>query len=285
MDCNSSEYIGVLVYSSVMVLVYPVGVLVFYLLLLRQNKRILKMPRRERTDEEEAKVSPTVFLHEVYKSSAFWFEAYELARKVLLVSFTVMVYETSTESLAGVIWVIALSFLSLIILVVVQPYRRAMDFCFAILTNVALISIGFIMLSAQSLPKINDGWKSLLASFWYLEAGFAVMLAIVDVERIRRKRKNLLDSVRKILTLREFQEKVRLLGNRCSSTETSENVLTGSRFVSEKEFEQAMVSMTQLLQKREQRLVEKRTFGDLRSMSTRNSRLLEEANETMVSPT
>lgn len=133
-DVNDPQRVAYLIYAGVMVVVYPVGVVVFYLVtLLEHRKTIMK---EEYSTADKRSLESVEFLIYPYKKEKYWFEAYELLRKILQTSligfFQGLVFEqTSTTSFLALIeFNLCVAFL--LLLLVLRPYSNKLDHYFAV---------------------------------------------------------------------------------------------------------------------------------------------------------
>ena len=76
--CDSSEYGAVFDLASVLVLIFPVGIPIAYLLLLWASRDAL------RSKKPSSLSRATAFLSGDYVASAFWWEPLEMCRKLTL---------------------------------------------------------------------------------------------------------------------------------------------------------------------------------------------------------
>ena len=114
-----SERIGWVAYATFMVLVYPVGILAIYLYFLYLFNKT----------EDKTLIKDLVY---PYRDNRYWFEAYELVRKLLqttFVSFCLLFGNQVASSVA-----LNLSVFFLLVLVHLNPYRKYSDFGFAVMS-------------------------------------------------------------------------------------------------------------------------------------------------------
>ena len=78
-------------YTTITSSVGVVGLLLFvvapgalFLRVLWPHRAILKKPPHRRTEEEKLIVAPTAFLHESYRPPAWWFESFEIIRRLAM---------------------------------------------------------------------------------------------------------------------------------------------------------------------------------------------------------
>lgn len=122
--------IGWISYAALMVLVYPIGILAVYLVFLRKYN-LATGSQRERY---KFLVNDLIY---PYRENRYWFEAYELVRKLLqtaFVSFCVGFGEQAASSTA-----LNLTWISLGVLIFLNPYKKKTDFVFAIISLVLLV--------------------------------------------------------------------------------------------------------------------------------------------------
>ena len=125
-DCHSDRYHFYLFYTFAMILIYPVGIPLFYFVLLWQHRSILSDPAK--VEEEEAggnqHTGHLLFLTDPYLPAAYYFESLECVRRLLLASVIGVVSENSAAApVMGVI--ISLAFVRVIEMF--RPYKSSQN--------------------------------------------------------------------------------------------------------------------------------------------------------------
>ena len=142
-------------YAALMVFVYPAGILLLYTVLLCHHHRAEPTTRNDRKDETKvAESSPPsdrmasngnsnatsqqtiTFLTRPYKAEFYWFEAYELLRKLCMTSLLSFLQTTplarGTRRVALPLIALNVVVFFCLILTRLQPYERHADFLFAV---------------------------------------------------------------------------------------------------------------------------------------------------------
>ena len=131
------------IYAGVMVLVYPVGVVALYSWVLYVHKdRVMALGNTVTAKENEEKLTKVSFLIKPYKVKRFWFEAYELVRKLMqtsLVGFLVgLPVEPELPAFLASIS-LCLTVVFVVFLLLFQPYKHPSDFAFAVMSLLLLL--------------------------------------------------------------------------------------------------------------------------------------------------
>lgn len=172
LDCDSVRYKTYVPYALLMILIFPVGIPLFYWIMLRQHKHVLsdeEAVKREAT-EDFPTIGHLTFLTEAYKSKYYYFEVLECVRRLLLASVVGML---PAEGVVAPTLGILLCFCFLYVFIDFRPYRNADD---ANLGVILQYSITLLFL-AGLLAKVNvtaNQTKSEEAIFGY--ALMAIML-------------------------------------------------------------------------------------------------------------
>lgn len=127
------------VYAGLMILVYPIGVVVLYGLVLHINKWRIMSFDREKDTEKLVMVS---FLIKPYKTQRYWFEAYELVRKLFQTSFVGFLANVELDTDYPEITALIAQNMTIIfctVLAMAQPYKHLSDFVFAMISLLLLI--------------------------------------------------------------------------------------------------------------------------------------------------
>ena len=131
------------IYAGVMVLVYPVGVVALYSWVLYVHKdRVMALGNTITAKENQEKLTKVSFLIKPYKVKRFWFEAYELVRKLMqtsLVGFLVgLPVEPDLPAFLASIS-LCLTVVFVVLLLLFQPYKHPSDFAFAVMSLLLLL--------------------------------------------------------------------------------------------------------------------------------------------------
>ena len=136
------ERFGFEIYAGVMVVVYPVGVVALYTWVLYVHKDSVMAFGDNTTGrkEDKEKLRKVSFLIKPYKVKRFWFEAYELVRKLMQTSFVGFLTGLPVE-LPGFLAANSLSLTVVFVLslALLQPYKHLSDFAFAVISLLLLL--------------------------------------------------------------------------------------------------------------------------------------------------
>lgn len=172
-----------LTYASLMVIVYPIGVVLLYSSLLYYYHHVIVKPNKVEKDIKSlAKIS---FLISPYKPSCYWFETYELGRKLVqtsLVGFLIGVPQANGPTVLALISQ-NLCILALGILIYTKPYQHDSDLVFAVVSlTLLLITTQFTVVDPYSKTEsIDIGEMEFLLLLEILFFFFFVALDIHDV--------------------------------------------------------------------------------------------------------
>ena len=97
-ECDSATHKKLQAYAAIMIIMYTLGIPVFYATLLLRNRDILKTDEPSRNNC--SRVLPTSSLWRPYKPRVFYFEAIECIRRALLVSVVVFFNPNSASQIA-----------------------------------------------------------------------------------------------------------------------------------------------------------------------------------------
>ena len=140
MDANRH---GFEIYAGIMVAVYPAGVVGLYSWVLYMHKNRIVAAGNANGGEEREKLAKVAFLTRPYKVKRFWFEAYELVRKLVQTSFVGFLADIPIEQalrpafLASI--TLNLTFMFVVALALLKPYKYRSDFAFAIISLLLLL--------------------------------------------------------------------------------------------------------------------------------------------------
>lgn len=175
-------------YAAIMVAVYPIGGVVLYCVLLHIYRDRVRAARSNSNSELIAKVA---FLINPYKVEVFWFEAYELCRK--LVQTSVVGFLASGQFREEIPQFVPLISLSLTIffslaLALVRPYKFASDLAFGLVSLVLLMPVSMYRLAD---PYVRDGTEAQLMLETLIVTALAIlaMFVVVDILAVFTRRK------------------------------------------------------------------------------------------------
>ena len=135
-----AKRLGFEIYAGVMVVVYPFGVVVLYSSVLYAHKERVKAFGTTSAKGNKEKLTKVSFLIKPYKVERFWFEAYELVRKLIQTSFVGFLADLPVE-VPGFLASISLSLTVVFVLglALLQPYKHRSDFAFALMSLLLLL--------------------------------------------------------------------------------------------------------------------------------------------------
>ena len=160
LSCHDRE--GWTTYAGVMIAIYPVGIVLVYSYYLYSFKWLVQLP--DKTAEEKQQLTKVAFLVEPYRMETFWFEAYELIRKLLQTS-VVGVFQDSPR-LMGFL-ASCTSSLTVGIFVFFRPYKRDSDNLFGLVS--LLILTGGIQYSNDLKYQEGGSFVEPLMTIIYVE--------------------------------------------------------------------------------------------------------------------
>ena len=172
----TSERIAWVVYAAFMVIVYPVGVVMLYAALLHYYVELIHKRKEEQSEEDVQRLAKISFLVSPYQDSAYWFETYELLRKLLQTSLIGFLLPWVPPENLNVVAVVSqnLCIVAIGVLLYTQPYRHKSDFVFA------LLSLALLLLDTQF--SVVDPYEPADSAFTlYTEIAVFVAFSSVDV--------------------------------------------------------------------------------------------------------
>ena len=122
-ECDSSKHRAFMVYSGLMIIVYPLGIPVFFGILLFRNREFLRNASL-RTYNGELVQQSTSSLWKPYKPSAFYYEIVECFRRLLLAGILVFIYPDTAAQIAVTL---AMAFIFAVVSERLNPYDSRWD--------------------------------------------------------------------------------------------------------------------------------------------------------------
>lgn len=139
-ECNSTKHEALQVYAGFMILVYPVGIPLFYAALLFIHSDVL---RNDKDREENELVRPTADLWDAYKPDRFYFEVVECSRRLMLAGIAVFIYP-GTAAQVAITLMIAVFYLALF--EGLSPYESKWDVWLARTGHIVVFTSMFLAL-------------------------------------------------------------------------------------------------------------------------------------------
>ena len=174
-----------LVISAFMIVVYPFGVVVLYASFLCGTRHYIG--KDAPSPEERASLSRIQFLIYPYRKECYWFEVYELVRKLFLTSVVGFVYSTETPSswfsLSAIV-TLNLCLACIVFLLLVSPYKRFGDLVFAVITLCLLVAaVQFSVIDPNGIHQVASVGVEVVI---YL--GFITLIISIAVEALLHRR-------------------------------------------------------------------------------------------------
>jgi len=161
-----------------MVFVFPVGIFLMYAFLLRRYRSLVLIQSGNNdainlADEDKKRLKTIEFLTEPYTKNAYWFEAYELVRK-LVQSYRASFIQTSSGDIVPEVISLNFCFIAVLNLVCWKPYKEQGDFWFALISLILLLPMIQVNLVGISRDGFNDASNTIIV----LEFVFMFVIAL-----------------------------------------------------------------------------------------------------------
>ena len=176
-ECNTAWHRALMVYSAVMVLLYPVGIPALYAYLLFKNRDVLA-DSGLRTIEEYVQL--TSDLWKPYKPSRFYYEVIECGRRLLLTAGVLRV-DDDTSAQVAVILMVAVSFA--LLLEILAPYESRID-VWVSRTGHAVVYGSMYFALLQKTEISNETQASQKVFEWVLITTHALMVVAVAIDAV-----------------------------------------------------------------------------------------------------
>ena len=165
---------GWVAYALSMVVVYPVGVVFIYCYYLFRFKDIVR--KRVKTVHDRQRLNKVTFLIEPYTVSCFWFEAYELVRKVMQTSF-VGFFQEQHELMTFIAATLCIP--AICVLVFFQPYKKQVDNVFALASLVVLAAA--VQFSTEAKYQDAGVFVDVMLPAVYVEFSLFALAVVFDM--------------------------------------------------------------------------------------------------------
>eukprot|EP00511_Aplanochytrium_stocchinoi_P008070 CAMPEP_0204859512 /NCGR_PEP_ID=MMETSP1347-20130617/23740_1 /ASSEMBLY_ACC=CAM_ASM_000690 /TAXON_ID=215587 /ORGANISM="Aplanochytrium stocchinoi, Strain GSBS06" /LENGTH=358 /DNA_ID=CAMNT_0052008007 /DNA_START=1245 /DNA_END=2322 /DNA_ORIENTATION=- len=126
-------------------------------------------------EDEKSKLKRVSFFISPYKTERYWFETYELFRKLIQTSLVAFLQDTVFPTLSPTI-AMNISFVVAFLVVFINPYKKTGDFWFAFVSLVLLIPASQLSVLELSSKQITNG------NYGIMGVEFGLMIVIVFVE-------------------------------------------------------------------------------------------------------
>ena len=130
-ECGTEDHESITDVAIGLIVLWPVGSLVLFTSLLAACYKPLQ------AKSPNALTRATAFLHREYEKTWYWWEAVELARKLVLTGFVLLIPEKNAF-VRLVVATLVCSFYA-VVLAVVRPYKRVEDNVLAVATSLVLL--------------------------------------------------------------------------------------------------------------------------------------------------
>ena len=147
--CSGASYLSLVVYAATSAVILVAGIPLCYLVLLTRNRQHLAAGLSDTPPPEAAVARRISFLYADYRPGCWWFEIFELYRKVLLTGVSVLVLRRTVSQLAlGLVVAQA----SLLTYSLTKPYldRATNMFAVAAQTSLFMTLLGGILVKARA---------------------------------------------------------------------------------------------------------------------------------------
>ena len=120
-ECDSRKHKALKIYSSIMVLIYPLGIPLLYAVFLFRDRDVLS---KAVNGEVPSRVEAISDLWKPYKPSRFYFEVIECIRRISLTGVVVFIYPNTTPQIAVTL---VMAFLFTMLFEALAPYSSVWD--------------------------------------------------------------------------------------------------------------------------------------------------------------
>ncbi len=139
-NCDASNRTFWIAYAACMAAVYPITIILAISALLWMVRALRWKPLSERSAAERHQVERISFLVKPYTVKAYWFEAYEMLRKVLQTTLVLFVVQATGSRQVGIFLCLALTSVSLFVLERYRPYLQLNDMRLAVVSQIVLLN-------------------------------------------------------------------------------------------------------------------------------------------------
>lgn len=176
-QCDSPRHKALQVYAGLMIVVYPIGIPLFYIFLLfREHKTLVKGRGREARLSRQS----TSTLRKPYRPSVFYYEVVECSRRIMLTGVVVFIYPNTAAQIAVTI-IIAFSFV--LVSEWLRPYASRWDFWVSRAGQVVVfLSMCVALLLRVDVSSESQQDRNIFAGI--LVAVHAIMILAVIVETV-----------------------------------------------------------------------------------------------------
>lgn len=171
LSCRLPEYTIFSVYAGVMAVAYCIGVPAWYLRLLWPHRAKLSQGDHEGLDELS-------FLFDNYRPNVWWFEVFEMGRKILLTGVAVLILRgTMSQLTVGLL----VAVLSMLVYAVWSPFDERATNHFALASQLGLIMTLLAGVLVRSRAALSDGYDEEMVGVMIVVLNLTVPLIGVGV--------------------------------------------------------------------------------------------------------
>lgn len=166
------------IYAGIIIVVYPVGSVIVFILGVWLHKRWKSRPGEKNVKEEVSKMPS--FLVKPFKPQYAYFESYELVRKLFLTSVIMLVHQESPGG-AKVTFILMLC-TCLVVLLTLKPYEWLFEQFFAAASLSLLLLLAIISIFPELVPDVSGELIAFLTiAILVTELVLLLMVAILVV--------------------------------------------------------------------------------------------------------
>jgi hypothetical protein len=179
-NCSSSEYKAFTPYVLFMMGVYPLGIPVMYAIMLFRSRKSLEEKDTAVRDDNES-LDGLRFLFDQYGPHAWWFELFELLRKLILTSALMIMPGNLTQSAIGILVCYAYT----VVVCRVQPYDDINDCTLQVFSQICLFLtlLGGILLKAASGSASTPAISVILMTIQVSVPIFAIFMFCMNIKQ------------------------------------------------------------------------------------------------------
>ena len=184
------------IYAVVMLCVYPIGIVVLYVALLLRYRTMIKQSTKETATQCEERVqqerlAKITFLITPYTVDRYWFEAYELLRKLTQICIAGFLQDSpAREDLPTLPALLSLflTALFMVVLALLTPYKLDSDHAFALVSLLLLVPAAGLG-TVEELETYDSVTITALDVLVALEMALFVFFVIIEKRSVLRTRR------------------------------------------------------------------------------------------------
>mmetsp|Transcript_4680 Transcript_4680/g.8302 ORF Transcript_4680/g.8302 Transcript_4680/m.8302 type:complete len:1578 (-) Transcript_4680:1925-6658(-) len=141
LSCDSAERTKWEIYAGIMIGVYPLGIVLLYCFALYTIREVRYIPKAERSDQVQYRITRVRFLTRPYRFKSYWFEAYELVRKICQTTGLLFVVYATGSTQVGIFVAQLVTVIAIFVLQGFDPYTLRTDYYMAVISQFVLLTI------------------------------------------------------------------------------------------------------------------------------------------------